>query len=178
MLRQGRMAISIPASYTLYLISCIILVNFINFLAHARAVLSTGAWQPHQVPGRGRPATCTTHGCNNYWYILQIHRCKTSARFILVQDSYIPIMQNLQEQKLRVCVQNVQMWTSQHKNLYIQNSQAQTCYKIISCQHFKSNFDKTKLGKFTMVDGNPFVPLGLVFAFFLHCAFFLLKLFK
>ena len=39
-------------------------------------------------------------------------------------------------------------------------------------------FDKLKEGKFTMEDGNPFVPLALVFTFFLHCGLFLLKLFK
>ena len=78
------------------------------------------------------------------------HAKHTGAKIIGVQKMY--------GQKLQMCA---------NMNMHI-------C-KIISTLLWL--FDKLK-GKFTMEEGNPFVPLALVFTFFLHCGLFLLKLFK
>ena len=43
--------------------------------------------------------------------------------------------------------------------------------------YFGVNF-RLEIGEFTVKEGNPCVPLALIFTFFLHCGLFLLKYFK
>ena len=46
-----------------------------TFPAHARSILPTATWQPHQVPGRSWAATCKTHRCKNHRY----RRCSVKS---------------------------------------------------------------------------------------------------
>ena len=46
-----------------------------TFPAHARSILPTATWQPHQVPGRSWAATCKAHRCKNHRY----RRCSVKS---------------------------------------------------------------------------------------------------